>query len=55
MIVELVVFKDFENNVFEGYMFVEDMGKCGIDILCFGLFKLVGLIKFNGEKFYVVV
>lgn len=55
MTAESVAPKDFENNVFEGYMPVEDMGKRGIDTLRFGPLKPVGLTKPNGEKPYAVV
>jgi methylenetetrahydrofolate--tRNA-(uracil-5-)-methyltransferase len=52
---ESVAPKDFENNVFEGCMPVEDMGKRGVDTLLFGPLKPVGLRKPNGEKPYAVV
>lgn len=55
MTAESVAPKDFENNVFEGCMPVEDMGKRGIDTLRFGPLKPVGLTKPNGEKPYAVV
>lgn len=52
---ERVVPKDFENNVFEGCMPVEDMGERGIDTLLYGPLKPVGLRKPNGERPYAVV
>jgi len=55
MAAESVAPKDFEHNVFEGCMPVEDMGKRGIDTLRFGPLKPVGLNKPNGEKPYAVV
>ncbi|WP_025725475.1 methylenetetrahydrofolate--tRNA-(uracil(54)-C(5))-methyltransferase (FADH(2)-oxidizing) TrmFO [Acholeplasma granularum] len=50
-----VVPKDFENNVFEGCMPVEDMATRGIQTLLYGPLKPVGLRKPNGEKPYAVV
>lgn len=55
MTADTVVPHDFENNVFEGCMPVEDMGKRGIDTLTFGPLKPVGLRKPNGEMPYAVV
>lgn len=55
MTAESVAPKDFENNVFEGCMPVEDMGKRGVDTLLFGPLKPVGLRKPNGERPYAVV
>ena len=55
MTAESVAPKDFEHNVFEGCMPVEDMGRRGIDTLRYGPLKPVGLTKPNGEKPYAVV
>lgn len=52
---DTVIPKDFENNVFEGCMPVEDMGKRGIETLLYGPLKPVGLRKPNGERPYAVV
>jgi len=55
MTAEKVVPHNFENNVFEGCMPVEDMGSRGIDTLLFGPLKPVGLRKPDGTMPYAVV
>lgn len=55
MTAETVIPHDFENNVFEGCMPVEDMGRRGPETLLFGPLKPVGLRKPDGTKPYAVV
>lgn len=53
---ETVQIKDFENNVFESCMPVEVMAKRGVDTLCFGPMKPVGLIdERTGQKNHAVL
>ena len=51
---ERVIPKDFENNVFEGCMPVEDMASRGKETLLFGPLKPVGL-EHEGSRPYAVV
>lgn len=51
----VVVPKDFENNVFEGCMPVEVMAKRGFETLTFGPLKPVGLEREGHDRPYAVV
>lgn len=55
--VEVIEVKDFEKDLlFEGCMFIEEMVRCGIDMMRFGLLKFVGIIDLRiGKMLYVVV
>ncbi|MEG1519750.1 MAG: methylenetetrahydrofolate--tRNA-(uracil(54)-C(5))-methyltransferase (FADH(2)-oxidizing) TrmFO, partial [Clostridia bacterium] len=52
---ECVILKDFEKkDVFEGCMPIEIMAKRGVDTMCFGTLKPVGLSQ-DGEKHHAVL